>query len=87
MTRQKAERDMEFHCICAHLRRRPDGDYPHPLFSYLRASVRLVISLRDLSQAEFEGITGRLARSVRHFSMGETSRNYMGTLDQAFSAR
>lgn len=82
----KAERDMEFHRIYAHLRRRPDGQYPHPLFSHLRAAMRLAMSLRDLSQAEYEGIVGRLSRSAKRFSMGETSRNYIGVLEQTFPA-
>ncbi len=80
----KPERDMEFHRIYAHLRRRPDGQYPHPLFSYLRAAMRLTMSLRDLSQAEFEGIAGRLARSAKHFATHETSTNYVDVMDRTF---
>lgn len=83
---RKAERDMEFHRIYAHLRRRPDGDYPHPIFSYLRAAMRLYMSLRDLSQAEFEGIVGRLSRSAKHFALSETSTNYIGVLARTLPA-
>jgi hypothetical protein len=74
------ETDEEFYRLYRHLSRRPDGRDSHPLFSYLQAAAQLYMSIKDTSRAEFEAVTGRLALSARHFSMGPTSRNYINTL-------
>lgn len=79
-TTGQMETDEEFHRLYRLLSRRPDGRDAHPLFSYIQAAARLYLSLRDASRAEFEAVTGRLALSARHFSMGPTSRNYIETL-------
>ncbi len=68
--------DKEFERLYDLLRRRPDGSDSEPLFSYLQAAVRLYMSLRDVSRAEFDAVLRRLAQSARTFSDGYTSRNY-----------
>jgi len=72
----RIERDVEFERLYNFLRRRPDGRDSNPLFSYLQGIVRLYMSLRDISRAEFEAVASRLARSAKTFSEGLTSRNY-----------
>ena len=69
-------RDQEFERLYNHLRRRPDGTDANPLFSYLQAATRLYMSLRDVSQAEFEAVARRLTRSARAYSEGVSSTNY-----------
>ena len=78
------ETDKEFERLYRQLRRRPDGKDPHPLFSYLHAVCRLYMSMRDLSQAEFEAVAQRLSRSARTFSTYATSRNYLAQLRAQF---
>jgi hypothetical protein len=72
----RPERDREFERLYRLLRRRPDSMDANPLFSYLRAAARLYLSLRDVSQAEFEAVANRLRVSARTFSMGSDSTNY-----------
>lgn len=74
------ERDEEFVRLYNLLRRRPDGTDPNPLFSYLQGAVRLYMSLRDVSQAEFEAVLNRLTRSARAAMEGAASRNYIALL-------
>lgn len=76
------EYDRELERVYAQLRRRPLGADANPLFSYLRAAVRLYMSLRDVSQAEFEAVVQRLSRSAGHFSTGLTSTNYIQTISR-----
>ena len=76
------EYDREFERVYAQLRRRPLAADANPLFSYLRAAVRLYMSLRDVSQAEFEGVVQRLARSAGHFSTSVSSTNYIQTVGE-----
>ena len=73
----KPEYDRELERVYAQLRRRPLSADANPLLSYLRAAVRLYMSLRDVSKAEFEGVVQRLSRSAGHFSTGVTSTNYI----------
>ncbi len=72
----KAETDDEFERLYRQLRRRPDGDDPHPLFSYLRGTARLYMSLRDVSQSEFEAVVNRLSQSAKWHSTHVGSTNY-----------
>jgi hypothetical protein len=72
----KAETDDEFERLYRQLRRRPDGDDPHPLFSYLKGAARLYMSLRDVSQAEFEAVVNRLSQSAKWHSTHVGSTNY-----------
>jgi hypothetical protein len=69
--------DREFERLYEHLRRRPDGRDAEPIFVVLQAAARLYVALHDVSQAEFEAVARRLARSARTFAMGgPVSRNY-----------
>jgi hypothetical protein len=72
----KSETDDEFERLYRQLRRRPDGDDPHPLFSYLQGTVRLYLSLRDVSRAEFEAVVNRLSQSAKWHSTHVGSTNY-----------
>jgi hypothetical protein len=72
----KPETDDEFERLFRQLRRRPDGDDAHPLFSYLQGAVRLYMSLRDVSQAEFEAVVNRLSQSAKWHSTHVGSTNY-----------
>jgi hypothetical protein len=72
----KPEPDTEYERLYRQLRRRPDGQDSHPLFSYLRAAARLYLSLKDVSRAEFEAMAHRLSQSARHFSTHVGSTNY-----------
>ncbi|QAT82290.1 hypothetical protein EJ065_0684 [Corallococcus coralloides] len=71
-----AEVDQEFSQLYRHLARRPDGHHKNPLFSYLRAAARLYLSLRDVSQAEFEAVAQRLHQSAKLYSGHIGSTNY-----------
>lgn len=73
----RKEYDEEFERLYRQLRRRPDGTDGNPLFSYIQAAARLYMSIRDVSQSEFEAVAQRLSVSARHFSMGPSSSNYL----------
>ena len=73
---RNTETDQEFERLYRHLLRRPDGTDRNPLFSHLQGAVRLYMSLRDVSQAEFEAVIHRLHQSARHFSTHTGSINY-----------
>lgn len=68
--------DEDFERIYSELARRPDGKSGHLLLSYLRATARLCLALRDTSAAELEAVARRLARSARTFRMHFASTNY-----------
>lgn len=72
----RPERDREFERLYRHLRRRPDGEDPNPLFSYLQAAARLYLSLRPVSRAEFEAVADRLRQTARAFASRLDSTNY-----------
>jgi len=77
------ETDQEMERVYSELRRRPDaGD--GLLQSHLRAAARLYLSVRDVSEAEYEAVMRRLAKSARTFSEGVISRNYLATLRDTF---
>jgi len=44
------------------------------------------LSVRDVSQAEYEAVMSRLAKSARTFATPPISRNYLATLRQTFAA-
>ncbi|MBJ6760070.1 hypothetical protein JGU66_04795 [Myxococcaceae bacterium JPH2] len=72
----RAEPDQEFEQLFRHLLRRPDGEAKNPLFSHLRAAARLYMSLRDVSEAEFEAVAQRLHQSAKHYNTHVGSTNY-----------
>jgi hypothetical protein len=77
------ESDQEMAIVYSELRRRPDKDGGR-LSSYVRAAAQLYMSARPVSQAEYDAVMGRLARSARTFSDGAISRNYLTTLRETF---
>ncbi len=72
----KPETDAEFERLYRHLRRRPDGSDNNPLFSYLQGAARLYLSLRDVSQAEFEAVANRLSQSAKWHAAHVGSTHY-----------
>jgi hypothetical protein len=72
----RAEYDGELERLYTHLRRRPDGNDPNPLFSYMQAATRLYMSVVDVSQAELDAVCRRLSQSAGRFGQGPTSTNY-----------
>lgn len=72
----QSETDAEFERLYRLLRREPDGEDAHPLFSYLRGAARLYLSLRSVSRGEYEALTYRLGRMARRFRSHEGSTNY-----------
>lgn len=79
-------RDQEFERLYNHLRPRPDGTDPNPLFSYLQGAARLYMSLHDVSRAEYEAVVQRLTKSARTFSEGASSTNYTELVLECFLA-
>lgn len=73
--------DREFERVYGVLRKRADGKDSNPLYSYLRAAVRLTMSIQPVSRAEFEGVIDRLRKSAATFAIGQVSRNYFETLE------
>jgi hypothetical protein len=78
-------RDKEFQCLYEKLRWEPDGDDDNPLFSYLQAAFRLYMSLFNISQAEYQAVARRLARSAKTFAKGYGSTEYIQTLRHHFA--
>jgi hypothetical protein len=72
--------DAELEHLYSNLRRRPDGKSIGPEHDALWQVVALLLAMRPLSQAEFEAIFSQLARSVRRWKIGDTSRNYVAFL-------
>jgi hypothetical protein len=72
----RPETDAEFERLYRTLRRNPDGEDTHPLFSYLQGAARLYLSLRDVSRAEYESMTHRLSKLARRFCSHVGSTNY-----------
>ena len=70
------ETDAEFERLYRLLRRHPDGEDAHPLFSYLQGAARLYLSLRSMSRGEYEALTYRLSKMARRFRSHEGSTNY-----------
>lgn len=76
--------DQEFERIYRLLKRRPDGRDGNPLFSYVRAAVRLYMSLNDVSRDEFQAVVARVALTAKHFSVGPSTTNYFEMLSRMF---
>jgi hypothetical protein len=71
------EKDAEIERVYRQLRRRPDGKDANPLHGYLQAAARLYLSIHDTSEAEYEAVLGRLARSAGRYADGASSTNYL----------
>jgi hypothetical protein len=72
--------DDEFIEIYAAMRRRPDGKSLGPVHDAVWQASCLVLGMSRYSEAEFDAAFAQLTRSVRHFRIGQPSRNYMGHL-------
>jgi hypothetical protein len=76
VTVRRPETDVEFERLYRKLRRHPDGEDSNLLFSYLQAAASLYMSLRDVSQPEFESMTQHLSKLARRYSSHTGSTNY-----------
>jgi hypothetical protein len=74
----------EMERIWSQLRRRPDTT-DSTLHSYLRAAARRYMAQNEISQAEYEAVMTRLAKSARTFATPPISRNYVATLRETLS--
>lgn len=77
--------DQEFEQLYRQLRRRPDAPTgAAPVLSYMRAAVRLYMSLVDVSRAELDAVLNELGRSARRHASGHASRSYVTLLQDLF---
>lgn len=76
------ESDQEMRRIYAQLRRRPDGR-DCLMYTFLQAAARVYMMNFAVSQAEYEAVMGRLAKSATNFSIGHISHNYLDTIRSA----
>lgn len=72
--------DGELEEAYSNLRRRPDGRSLGLTHDFLWQTAAVLLAMRPLSQAEFEGILGRLAGSARTWRTAPSSRNYTACL-------
>jgi hypothetical protein len=78
--------DQEMNEIYSNLRRRPDGRSMGIGHDYLWQVTALLLGRIALSEAEFGGILGALARSTSKWSLRPVSRNYLDYLRRNFPA-
>jgi hypothetical protein len=77
--------DQEVERLYRRLRRHHDGSTNDaPVLTYLRAAVRLYMSLADVSRAEFDAVLNEVARSVRSHASGHASWGYVTLLEDLF---
>lgn len=72
--------DEEFIGIFSAMRRRPEGRSLGLVHDAVWQCACLALGSRPYSEAEFQAVFGQLARSVRHWKEGFTSRNYISYL-------
>lgn len=77
--------DAEFEELYTQLRLQPDSPARHPLLNWLRSAALLYLSLVNTSQAEYEGVLGRLAASARKWAGRPGSRRYHDVLSHSLS--
>ncbi len=76
--------DDQYRELYANFRRRPDGRCTSPLHEALWQILALTLASIPLSRDQFDAIVQRLSQSARTFSMGPSSRNYLGQLAGMF---
>jgi hypothetical protein len=76
--------DDQYREFYANFRRRPDGRCTSPLHEALWQILALTLASTPLSRDQFDAIVQRLSQSARRFSMGPSSRNYLGHLAEMF---
>ncbi len=78
--------DDQYREFYANFRRRPDGRCTSPLHEALWQILALTLASMPLSRDQFDAIVQRLSQSARRFSMGPSSRNYLGHLAEMFDS-
>lgn len=76
--------DGELEEIYSNLRRRPDGRSLGAMHDAIWQVAALTLGMFPLSEAEFEGVFGRLCKSARQWKESPTSRNYLAGLARMF---
>ena len=79
--------DDQYRELYANFRRRPDGRSTSPLHDALWQILVLTLASTPLSREQFDAIVQRLSQSARTFSMGPSSRLYLGYLAEMFSGK
>lgn len=79
--------DDQYQEFYANFRRRPDGRCTSPLHQALWQILVLTLASTPLSREQFDAIVQRLSVSARTFSMGPSSRIYLGYLAEMFSGK
>jgi hypothetical protein len=78
--------DDQYREIYANFRRRPDARSTSPLHEALWQVLALTLASIPLSREQFDAIVQRLSQSARSFSMGSSSRRYLGHLAEMFGS-
>jgi tetratricopeptide (TPR) repeat protein len=78
--------DQQMEEIYSSLRRRPDGRSLGEVHDFLWQIAALLLALYPLSEAEFDGTFGQLARSARGWALRPVSRNYVDYLRKTLGA-
>ncbi|MFA6294722.1 MAG: hypothetical protein WC637_23215 [Victivallales bacterium] len=73
--------DEQFIEVYSLMRRRPDSKSTGLLHDVVWQAAALALGLREWSEAEYTAVFAQLTRSVRTFSMGKDSRNYVEYLN------
>lgn len=68
--------DAQFEEWYSNLKRRPDGHSLGPFHDFVWQVAAVMLGIYPLSQAQFEGLFGALARSAAAWRFGHSSRNY-----------
>jgi hypothetical protein len=79
--------DDQYREIYANFRRRPDARSTSPLHEALWQVLALTLASIPLSREQFDAIVQRLSQSARSFSMGASSRRYVGHLAEMFGEK
>ncbi|MFA6568622.1 MAG: hypothetical protein WCS96_10445 [Victivallales bacterium] len=73
--------DEQFVEIYSMMRRRPDSKSTGMIHDVVWQAAALTLGLREWSEAEYVAVFAQLTRSVRTFSIGKDSRNYIEYLN------
>ena len=73
--------DEQFVEIYSMMRRRPDSKRTGMIHDVVWQAAALTLGLREWSEAEYVAVFAQLTRSVRTFSIGKDSRNYIEYLN------
>lgn len=73
--------DEQFVEVYSMMRRRPDSKSTGLIHDVVWQAAALTLGLREWSEAEYTAVFAQLTRSVRTFSIGKDSRNYIEYLN------